>query len=134
MNKGSGKNYKVYLRNSSSSKRSRQTLQKGGTFLKKGLTALQYLEQGQANKKRCDRKKAELAEEDQALMQEDLDKIGAWRPSKLGFLLLFLAPCVFFTIWEIFSKEEFPWQEKRKTNGYTKKVGKKLFAVAWKNE
>ena len=32
-----------------------------------------------------------------------------------------------------FSKEEFPWQEKRKTNGYTKKVGKKLFAVAWKN-
>ena len=129
MDRGLSKKCQIHLRNSLSSKRSRNTLQKVGTFLKKGLTALHYLEQ-----KRYGRKKAELAEEDQALMQEDLDKIGAWRSSKLGFLLLFLAPCVFFTIWEIFSKEEFPWQEKRKTNGYTKKVGKKLFAVAWKNE
>ena len=72
-----------------------------GTFLKKGLTALQYLEQGQANKKRCDRKKAELAEEDQALMQEDLDKIGAWRSSKLGFLLLFLVLYALSTAREI---------------------------------
>ena len=52
-------------------------------------------------------------------MQEDLDKIGAWRSSKLGFLLLFLAPCVFFTIWEIFSKEEFPCKGKRKPDGHT---------------
>ena len=96
MNKGSGKNYKVYLRNSLSSKRSRNTLQKVGTFLKKGLTALHYLEQ-----KRYGRKKAELSEEDQALMQEDLDKIGAWMSSKALFLLPFLAPCAPFTAWEM---------------------------------
>ena len=45
-----------------------------GVFLRKGLTALQYLEQGQANKKRCDRKKAELSEEEKMLIQEDLEK------------------------------------------------------------
>ena len=122
MDRGLSKKCQIHLRNSLSSKRSRNTLQKVGTFLKKGLTALHYLEQ-----KRYGRKKAELAEEDQALMQEDLDKIGAWRSSKLGFLLLFLAPCVFFTIWEIFSKEEFPCKGKRKTNGHTEKGGKEAF-------
>ena len=79
-----------------SSKRSRNTLQKVGTFLKKGLTALHYLEQ-----KRYGRKKAELSEEEQALMQEDLDKIGAWRSSKLGFLLLFLVLYALSTAREI---------------------------------
>ena len=81
-----------------------------GTFLKKGLAALQYLEQGQANKKRCDRKKAELAEEDQALMQEDLDKIGVWMSSKAPSLLPFLIPCAPFTAWEMemfFQKKSF---------------------------
>ena len=96
MDRGLSKKCQIHLRNSLSSKRSRNTLQKVGTFLKKGLTALHYLEQ-----KRYGRKKAELAEEDQALMQEDLDKIGAWRSSKLGFLLLFLAPYAPFTAWEI---------------------------------
>ena len=132
MNKGSGKNYKVYLRNSLSSKRSRNTLQKVGTFLKKGLTALHYLEQ-----KRYGRKKAELAEEDQALMQEDLDKIGAWRSSKALFLLPFLVPCAPFTVWEmgVFSqKKSFLEKEKERSMGIRKKVGKKLFAVAWKNK
>ena len=105
IDRGLGKNYKVYLRNSLSSKRSRNTLQKVGTFLKKGLTALHYLEQ-----KRYGRKKAELSEEEQALMQEDLDKIGVWRSSKLGFLLPFLAPCALFTAWEMemfFQKKSF---------------------------
>ena len=71
------------------------------TFLKKGLTALQYLEQGQANKKRCSRKKAELSEEEKMLIQEDLDKIGVWMSSKLGFLILFLVPRALFSVWEI---------------------------------
>ena len=59
------------------------------------------MEQDQANKKRCSRKKAELAEEDQALMQEALDKIGVWMSSKLGFLLAFLVLYAFSTAREI---------------------------------
>ena len=92
--------------------------------------------QGQANKKRCGRKKVELPEEEKMLMQEDLDKIGAWRSSKLGFLLPFLAPCSPFTVWEIgvfFQKKSFLEKEKERSMGIRKKVGKKLFAVAWKN-
>ena len=103
-----------------------------GVFPRKGLTALHYLEQ-----KRYGRKKAELSEEEQALMQEDLDKIGAWRSSKLGFLLPFLAPYAPFTVWEIgvfFQKKSFIGREKERPMGIQKKVGKKLFAVAWKNE
>ena len=95
------KKCQVYLRNSLSSEGSGQTFQKVGTFLKKGLTALQYLEQDQANKKRCGRKKAELSEEEQALMQEDLDKIGVWMSSKAPSLLPFLVPCAPFTAWEM---------------------------------
>ena len=94
MDRGLSKKCQIHLRNSLSSKRSRNTLQKVGTFLKKGLTALHYLEQ-----KRYGRKKAELAEEDQALMQEDLDKIGVWMSSKALFLLPFLIPCALFTAW-----------------------------------
>ena len=71
------------------------------TFLKKGLTALQYLEQGQANKKRCSRKKAELSEEEKMLIQEDLDKIGVWMSLKLGFLLPFLVLYALSTAREI---------------------------------
>ena len=67
-----------------------------GVFLRKGLTALHYLEQ-----KRCGRKKAELSEEEQALMQEDLDKIGAWMSLKLGFLLPFLVLYALSTAREI---------------------------------
>ena len=59
------------------------------------------MEQGQANKKRCGRKKAELSEEEKMLIQEDLDKIGVWMSSKLGFLILFLVPCALFSVWEI---------------------------------
>ena len=94
MDRGLSKKCQIHLRNSLSSKRSRNTLQKVGTFLKKGLTALHYLEQ-----KRYGRKKAELAEEDQALMQEDLDKIGVWMSSKAPSLLPFFVPCAPFTAW-----------------------------------
>ena len=59
------------------------------------------MEQDQANKKRCSRKKAELSEEEQALMQEELDKIGAWMSSKVFFLIPFLVPCAPFTAWEM---------------------------------
>ena len=110
MDRGLSKKCQVYLRNSLSSKRSRNTLQKVGTFLKKGLTALHYLEQ-----KRYGRKKTELSEEDQALIQEDLDKIGVWMSLKLGFLLPFLAPCAPFTAWEMemfFQKKSFLEKEK----------------------
>ena len=64
------------------------------------------------------------------LIQEALDKIRVWMSLKALFLLLFLAPCVFFTIWEIFSKEEFHWQGKRKTNGHTEKGGKEAFCCS----
>ena len=132
MNKGLGKNVRSISEIACLLKRSLQTLQKVGVFLRKGLTALHYLEQ-----KRYGLKKAELSEEDQALMQEDLDKIGAWRSSKLGFLLPFLAPYAPFTVWEIgvfFQKKSFIGREKERPMGIQKKVGKKLFAVAWKNE
>ena len=59
------------------------------------------MEQDQANKKRCGRKKAELSEEEKMLIQEDLDKIGAWMSSKVFFLLPFLAPYAPFTAWEM---------------------------------
>ena len=59
------------------------------------------MEQGQANKKRCGRKKAELSEEEKMLIQEDLDKIGAWMSSKVLFLIPFLVPCAPFTAWEM---------------------------------
>ena len=68
MNKGLGKNVRSISEIACLLKRSRNTLQKVGVFLRKGLTALQYLEQGQANKKRCDRKKAELSEEEKMLI------------------------------------------------------------------
>ena len=132
MDRGLSKKCQVYLRNSLSSKRSRQLLQKVGVFPRKGLTALHYLEQ-----KRYGRKKAELAEEDQALMQEDLDKIGVWMSSKLGFLILFLVLCVPLTAWEIgvlSQKKSFLSKEKERPMGTRKKVGKKAFAVTWKNE
>ena len=101
------------------------------------MTALQYLEQGQANKKRCDRKKAELSEEEKMLIQEDLEK--NWSLDVIKGTFSATISYSMRTLYRLvdrgaFSKEEFPWQEKRKTNGYTKKVGKKLFAVAWKNE
>ena len=102
-----------------------------GVFPRKGLTALHYLEQ-----KRYGRKKAELAEEDQALMQEDLDKIGVWMSLKALFLLSFLAPCALFTAWEMemfFQKKSFLEKEKERPMGIQKKVGKKAFAVDWKN-
>ena len=57
--------------------------------------------QGQANKKRCSRKKVELSEEEKMLMQEDLDKIGVWMSSKLGFLLAFLVLYALSTAREI---------------------------------
>ena len=110
MDRGLSKKCQIHLRNSLSSKRSRNTLQKVGTFLKKGLTALHYLEQ-----KRYGRKKTELSEEDQALIQEDLDKIGVWMSLKLGFLLPFLVPCVPLTAWEMemfFQKKSFLEKEK----------------------
>ena len=118
MDRGLSKKCQIHLRNSLSSKRSRNTLQKVGTFLKKGLTALHYLEQ-----KRYGRKKAELSEEDQALMQEDLDKIGVWMSSKLGFLLPFLAPCAPFTAWEmevLSQKKSFLEKEKERSVGIQK--------------
>ena len=102
-----------------------------GVFPRKGLTALHYLEQ-----KRYGRKKAELSEEDQALMQEDLDKIGVWMSLKALFLLSFLAPCALFTAWEMemfFQKKSFLEKEKERPMGIQKKVGKKAFAVDWKN-
>ena len=92
--------------------------------------------QGQANKKRCGRKKVELPEEEKMLMQEDLDKIGVWMSSKALFLLPFLAPCAPFTAWEmevLSQKKSFLEKEKERPMGTRKKVGKKLFAVAWKN-
>ena len=98
-----------------------------GVFPRKGLTALHYLEQ-----KRYGRKKTELSEEDQALIQEYLGKIGAWRSLKALFLLPFLVLCVPLTVWEIgvFSqKKSFLEKEKERPMGIQKKVGKKAFAV-----
>ena len=96
MNKGLGKNVRSISEIACLLKRSRNTLQKVGVFPRKGLTALHYLEQ-----KRYGRKKTELSEEDQALIQEDLDKIGAWMSSKVLFLIPFLVPCAPFTAWEM---------------------------------
>ena len=45
------------------------------------------------------------------LMQEDLDKIGVWRSSKLGFLLPFLVLCgPLYHLGDrgVFLKKEFP--------------------------
>ena len=56
--------------------------------------------------------------------------------SKALFLLSFLAPCALFTAWEIgvlSQKKSFLEKEKERSMGIQKKVGKKLFAVAWKN-
>ena len=70
------------------------------------------------------------------LMQEDLDKIGAWMSLKALFLLSFLAPCASLPLgrWRCFlTKKSFLEKEKERSMGIRKKVGKKLFAVAWKN-
>ena len=70
------------------------------------------------------------------LIQEDLDKIGVWMSSKLGFLLPFLAPCAPFTAWEmevLSQKKSFLEKEKERPMDIQKKVGRKPFDVAWKN-
>ena len=71
------------------------------------------------------------------LMQEYLGEIGAWMSSKVLFLIPFLVPCAPFTAWEmevLSQKKSFLGREKERPMGTRKKVGKKLFAVAWKNE
>ena len=55
---------------------------------------------------------------------------------KALFLLPFLAPCALFTAWEMemfFQKKSFLEKEKERPMGIQKKVGRKLFAVAWKS-
>ena len=75
------------------------------------MTALQYLEQGQANKKRCDRKKAELSEEEKMLIQEDLEK--NWSLDVIKGTFSATISCSMRTLYrlgdgDVFSKEEFP--------------------------
>ena len=114
MDRGLSKKCQIHLRNSLSSKRSRNTLQKVGTFLKKGLTALHYLEQ-----KRYGRKKAELFEREKMLIQGDLEKNWSLEVIKGTFSTTVSCSMRFFTAWEIFSKEEFPCKGKRKPDGHT---------------
>ena len=71
------------------------------------------------------------------LIQEALDKIRVWMSLKALFLLPFFVPCALFTAWEIgvfFEKKSFLEKEKERPMGIQKKVGKKAFAVTWKNE
>ena len=71
------------------------------------------------------------------LIQEYLGEIGVWMSSKALFLLPFLVPCAPFTAGEMemfFQKKSFLEKEKERPMGTRKKVGKKAFAVTWKNE
>ena len=89
-----------------------------GTFLKKGLTALHYLEQ-----KRYGRKKAELSEEEKMLIQEDLEKNWSLDVIKGTFSATISCSMRFFTTWEIgvlSQKKSFLGKEKERSMGTRK--------------
>ena len=90
-----------------------------GTFLKKGLTALHYLEQ-----KRYGRKKAELSEEEKMLIQEDLEKNWSLDVIKGTFSATISCSMRFFTTWEIgvlSQKKSFLGRKKERPMGTRKK-------------
>ena len=71
------------------------------------------------------------------LIQEDLEKNWSLDVIKGTFSATISCSMRFFTTWEIgvlSQKKSFLGKEKERPMGTRKKVGKKLFAVAWKNE
>ena len=87
------------------------------------MTALQYLEQGQANKKRCDRKKAELSEEEKMLIQEDLEK--NWSLDVIKGTFSATVSCSMCTLYRLGDGGAFLKEEFHLTNGDLKNFDEK---------
>lgn len=110
--------------------RSKQTIYKIIHYLEAGHTAYEYYEHYKANKKRCGRRKTQLANSVKAFIHNylerdwSLDVIKGTYPDKI--------PCSMRTLYRlvdrgIFDKEDLPWKGKRKLNGKKETRGKQAF-------
>lgn len=110
--------------------RTRQTIYKVLHFLKQGNSAMDYCNTYKSNKKRCGRRQIQLDTETKEFVQAYLEQ--DWSMDVIKGTFSEKIPCSMRTLYRLadrglFSKEDFPWKGKRKSNGHKEKRGKQAF-------